>query len=155
MAFTNFFKKVTDAITTIDLTPVNTNSPYIDDGKNVILPDIYQGLPKVTACNRRIYTPHDCVKKIGQQNVRRGDILTLMREPTNVYDHAAIAVYHDSKKLGYMYQNGTRDMVREYMGAGKEYLLVFDSFVKEKDTEAANVYIALYGQKSKKRTKSK
>ena len=145
MALADLLKKVGNA-----LSPVNTSSPYLDKQGNISLPDSYQGLPLEYAMERRIYTPAECVKRIGRYTVKRGDILTLMREPTNTYDHSAIAVYHDGKKLGYLYQNGTRDHVSKYMGAGKEYLMIFGSFSDEVGDESAHVHIGLYGYKQKK-----
>lgn len=92
----------------------------------------------------RIYTPAGDVNKIGRSKVKRGDQLTLRKEPKNNYDPRAIAVCWNGKRLGYLYENEQRGMLRKCMDAKEPYLLVFDHFSARADDEAAYIHLVFF-----------
>lgn len=54
-------------------------------------------------------------------NLKAGDILTLKKEPDNIYDDEAIAVYtHDDFKCGYV-ANSVNSVARGSVSAGRLY----------------------------------
>jgi len=59
------------------------------------------------------YAPDDCRDRAAMVPPR--EALDLCPEPSNPYDSETIAIYHDSRKIGYMYHGKLRDMVRDYL----------------------------------------
>lgn len=92
----------------------------------------------------RIFTPAEDVKKIGRFKIKRGDQLTLRKEPKNSYDRRAIAVCWNGKRLGYLYDNEQRGMLRKSIDTGEPYLLIFDHFSTRSGDQAAYIHVVFF-----------
>lgn len=85
----------------------------------------------------RIYTPSELISPALKRRIKKGDVLSLRKEPSNKYDRKAVAVYWKHKKIGYLYQNGLRDIVMEYWKRDFPFEITFDSFSSDKSDESA------------------
>ena len=56
-----------------------------------------------------------------------GDKLELVSEPQNAYDNKAIAVYHGTDKLGYIYRGKVQDTVNEFLADNQTRVFCFIS----------------------------
>ena len=77
-------------------------------------PDSSDGYVVDRSYTNRIYTPSELISPALKRRIKKGDVLSLRKEPSNKYDRKAVAVYWKHKKIGYLYQNGLRDIVMEY-----------------------------------------
>ena len=59
-----------------------------------------------------------------------GDSLMFKPEPDNQYDSGAVAIYHNSDKVGYMYKGRLQDMCRDFLERGDKVagIVVSDDF---------------------------
>lgn len=85
----------------------------------------------------RIYTPSELISPALKRKIKKGDVLSLRKEPSNKYDRKAVAVYWKHKKIGYLYQNGLRDIVMEYWKKKYPVEITFVSFSSNKSDESA------------------
>lgn len=51
-------------------------------------------------------------------NMKIGDSVLLVPEPDNEYDSRAVALYHDTKHIGYLYKNKLQDMYHSFEARG-------------------------------------
>lgn len=59
--------------------------------------------------------------------LKERDRLQLVPEPQNAYDDKAIAVYHGTDKLGYIYRGKVQDIVNEFLADNQTKVLCFIS----------------------------
>lgn len=60
-------------------------------------------------------------------------------EPENEYDSFAVAIYLDGKKLGYVYQGQTQDMIHSYHRKGWEICAHLNKYSKEEKTASYKI----------------
>lgn len=87
----------------------------------------------------RIYTPSELISPALKRKIKKGAVLSLRKEPSNKYDRNAVAVYWKRKKIGYLYQNGLRDIVMEHWKKKYPIEITFVSFSSSKSDESATV----------------
>lgn len=113
------------------------------------VPDEMNGIPLAYRYQDiRIYTPKTLTAQIDCTMIRRGDNLTLQKEPNNSSDPRAIAVYWNGRQIGYLIKNQVRGMLRKSMDSGFPYLLLFERFSNRAGDEAAYVDVVFYTPKT-------
>lgn len=85
----------------------------------------------------RIYVPSDLISRSVRSQIKEDDQLALKKEPSNEYDKNAIAVYWHNTKIGYLYQNGLRDIIMEFWDKKWPVLVSFVEFSDNKSDKSA------------------
>lgn len=73
-----------------------------------------------------IYVPDDMMEAAAAVPPRSR--LSFKPEPSNEYDRFALAVYHDTTKIGYMYKGSLRTMVKDFSKNSGREVLAFSRF---------------------------
>lgn len=78
-------------------------------------------------------------EKFGHVVGNGGKQLLFEFEPENEYDSFAVAIYLDGKKLGYVYQGQTQDMIHSYHRKGWEICAHLNKYSKEEKTASYKI----------------
>jgi hypothetical protein len=135
-----------DYITSKGITPdmvygLNTKYSSKDGFGSVYFPKNFGGLSfakKFDAVKVCIIT----TERPNFRNIKLGENVLLVPEPTNPYDRNAIVILSKSQKLGYIYRNGIQDILNEKFRAGN---IVVGSVVgKEAKSDYIKIDIVVY-----------
>ncbi|MGM9628994.1 MAG: HIRAN domain-containing protein [Faecousia sp.] len=66
----------------------------------------------------KFYPPADIVSKINKNKLQVGAELRVVQEPSNSYDHNAVALYLGNQKIGYLLKNRLQDMANDFIQNG-------------------------------------
>lgn len=143
-------KNTTDEPPLVTQTPIN-NEPAPTEPKKAEIPDgekDYNLLPHYTEGKFLCYEYEQKIcfikddtidEKFGHVIGNGGKQLLFEFEPENEYDSFAVAIYLDGKKLGYVYQGQTQDMIHSYHRKGWEICAHLNKYSKEEKTASYKI----------------
>lgn len=95
--------------------------PEEDRQNYCFLPNVINGMALKYGYEAHLaMPPNSCGIGIADLIGKTGKNLDIVLEPENEYDHRAVALYLDGKKIGYVHRGRLQDMVHDWLARGDE-----------------------------------